>query len=332
MPDQNDRHPVAESQVPVPYASAKVEISSPVERIWQEVSSRHQDYLNAMADGHKAYLNVAAALLGQAGALPSEPQRLPAPRREAAVPAPQPVFTPAPTQSASTVQEPPKPKTNGSAGAHAFVAEPAKSAPAPATPKVESVVKPAVAAAPAQDAAAIVRAIVSEKTGYPPDMLDADMDLEGELGVDSIKQVEILSSLRDRLPHLPEIEPERLVELRTIAAIAAMIDAASPVSISAPSAAAATSAPAPAKTAAAASASSLLVSPDVIRALIAEKTGYPPDMLEDDMDLEGELGVDSIKQVEILSSLRDKYPSLPEVDPEHLAELRTIRKIADFFG
>jgi acyl carrier protein len=79
-------------------------------------------------------------------------------------------------------------------------------------------------------------------------------------------------------------------------------------------------------------ASSLQVSPDVIRALIAEKTGYPPDMLEDDMDLEGELGVDSIKQVEILSSLRDQYPSLPEVDPEHLAELRTIRKIADFFG
>ncbi len=66
--------------------------------------------------------------------------------------------------------------------------------------------------------------------------------------------------------------------------------------------------------------------------LIAEKTGYPTDMLEDDMDLEGELGVDSIKQVEILSSLRDRYPSLPEVDPEHLAELRTIRKIADFFA
>jgi len=55
-------------------------------------------------------------------------------------------------------------------------------------------------------------------------------------------------------------------------------------------------------------------------------------MLEDDMDLEGELGVDSIKQVEILSSLRDQFPSLPEVDPEHLSELRTIRKIADFFG
>jgi acyl carrier protein len=79
-------------------------------------------------------------------------------------------------------------------------------------------------------------------------------------------------------------------------------------------------------------ASSPVVSTDVIRTLIAEKTGYPADMLEDDMDLEGELGVDSIKQVEILSSLRDQFPALPEVDPEHIAELRTIRKIADFFA
>ncbi|MCF6328510.1 MAG: phosphopantetheine-binding protein, partial [Henriciella sp.] len=74
------------------------------------------------------------------------------------------------------------------------------------------------------------------------------------------------------------------------------------------------------------------ISADTVRALIAEKTGYPTDMLEDDMDLEGELGVDSIKQVEILSALKDQNPSLPEVDPEVLAELRTIRAIADFFS
>tara|TARA_R110001599_G_scaffold125587_3_gene298502 strand:+ start:75 stop:335 length:261 start_codon:yes stop_codon:yes gene_type:complete len=74
------------------------------------------------------------------------------------------------------------------------------------------------------------------------------------------------------------------------------------------------------------------ITPDVIRALVADKTGYPSSMLEDDMDLEGELGVDSIKQVEILSALRDQHPSLPEVDPEAIAELRTIRKIADFFS
>ncbi|WP_291202187.1 beta-ketoacyl synthase N-terminal-like domain-containing protein [Hyphomonas sp.] len=327
MPDQNDRKIVAAPPATAPQSAGRVDLSSTVERIWQEVSLRHQDYLSAMAEGHKAYLNAAAVLLGQAGALPTEPQLLPAPR--AAAPAP--VDTPPPAPAPA-----PAPKANGSNGTHAFVPEPVRptsaEAPATAPAKAPLAPKPAAAAAPVLDASGIVRAIVSEKTGYPPDMLDADMDLEGELGVDSIKQVEILSSLRDRLPHLPEIEPERLVELRTIAAIAAMIDAATPGGAPAAAAAQASALRAETKPAVAPAASALLVSPDVIRALIAEKTGYPPDMLEDDMDLEGELGVDSIKQVEILSSLRDKYPSLPEVDPEHLAELRTIRKIADFFG
>lgn len=331
MPDQNGRHPVAAPPSPVAQTAGRVEITSPAERIWQEVSNQHQNYLNAIADGHKAYLNAAAILLGQAGAVQTEPPLLAAARAAAPQPAPQPVFAPATAPApAPAPAEASRPKVNGSGGAHAFAAEPDKAPAAPAPVPAQPAQTPSGASPSVLDSAAIVRAIVSEKTGYPPDMLDADMDLEGELGVDSIKQVEILSSLRDRLPHLPEIEPERLVELRTIAAIAAMIDAAAPGGRSSP----APATPARAETTGAAppAASSLLVSPDVIRALIAEKTGYPTDMLEDDMDLEGELGVDSIKQVEILSSLRDRYPSLPEVDPEHLAELRTIRKIADFFG
>tara|TARA_R110001606_G_scaffold351961_3_gene502329 strand:- start:3932 stop:4429 length:498 start_codon:yes stop_codon:yes gene_type:complete len=165
-------------------------------------------------------------------------------------------------------------------------------------------------------------------------MLDADMDLEGELGVDSIKQVEILSTLRERMPHLPEIDPEQLVELRTINAIATMIGGSAPAPtppVPAPAAAALAPVAPPAAVSAPAS-NGNGITPDVIRALVADKTGYPSSMLEDDMDLEGELGVDSIKQVEILSALRDQHPSLPEVDPESIAELRTIRKIADFFS
>ncbi len=55
-------------------------------------------------------------------------------------------------------------------------------------------------------------------------------------------------------------------------------------------------------------------------------------MLDPGMDLEGELGVDSIKQVEILSALRERMPDLPEIDPAQIAELRTIRSIAGFFA
>jgi len=70
----------------------------------------------------------------------------------------------------------------------------------------------------------------------------------------------------------------------------------------------------------------------MLRAIVAEKTGYPEDMLEDGMDLEGELGIDSIKQVEILAALRDQAPDLPDVDPSQLSELRTIGQIAGFLG
>jgi hypothetical protein len=41
-------------------------------------------------------------------------------------------------------------------------------------------------------------------------------------------------------------------------------------------------------------------------------TGYPIEMLEKDLDLEADLGIDTVKQMEILSMLKDKYGSLSE--------------------
>ncbi|MFN4102120.1 MAG: phosphopantetheine-binding protein, partial [Pararhodobacter sp.] len=314
-------------QVPAAMSAPSAPASA-VERIWHDVSQRHQDYLQSTAAAHTAYLNAAAALLSgtqipyaEAPALPAQAQLPPPPAAD--VPPPE-----APKANGAAYSAPAKPYTNG----HAVPQPVPAPKPTPAPQPVAAPPAPAAAAATGPDPIALVRAIISEKTGYPVDMLEADMDLEGELGVDSIKQVEILSTLRDRMPELPEIEPERLVELRTIAAIAAMITGAT--GAAAPSAPAPAPQPQPAAPApaAAAAASNGGVSAEIVRGLIAEKTGYPTDMLEDDMDLEGELGVDSIKQVEILSALRDRYPSLPEVDPEQIAELRTIRKIADFFA
>ena len=286
--------------------------ASTTERIMQEVSQRHADYMAAMSTAHSAFLNVAAQL---AGHVPSEPVR-----SEVPVALPAPVASPPPAMPAhpdiATQAAPPA------------AAPPPAPKPAAAPVQTHPVAEPAAPAALAPgggNAISLVRSIIAEKTGYPEDMLEPDMDLEGELGVDSIKQVEILSTLRERMPDLPEIDPEQLVELRTISAIAAMIDASNAGTPQT----AASAAPAPAPMAAVPTGA---ISADTVRALIAEKTGYPEDMLEDDMDLEGELGVDSIKQVEILSALRDQHPELPEVDPEVLADLRTIRAIADFFG
>ncbi|OGS01343.1 MAG: hypothetical protein A2V88_17765 [Elusimicrobia bacterium RBG_16_66_12] len=43
-------------------------------------------------------------------------------------------------------------------------------------------------------------AIVSEKTGYPAETINPDMDLEGDLGIDSIKRVEISRPSRRSSP------------------------------------------------------------------------------------------------------------------------------------
>ena len=40
--------------------------------------------------------------------------------------------------------------------------------------------------------------IVAEMTGYPPDLLDLDLDLEADLGVDTVKQAEVFASVRQR--------------------------------------------------------------------------------------------------------------------------------------
>jgi acyl carrier protein len=66
--------------------------------------------------------------------------------------------------------------------------------------------------------------------------------------------------------------------------------------------------------------------------VVAEKTGYPTDTLELDMDVEADLGIDSIKRVEILGAMRKRFPSAPNLKPEELAELRTLQQIVDYLA
>jgi acyl transferase domain-containing protein/NAD(P)H-dependent flavin oxidoreductase YrpB (nitropropane dioxygenase family)/NADP-dependent 3-hydroxy acid dehydrogenase YdfG len=44
-----------------------------------------------------------------------------------------------------------------------------------------------------------------------------------------------------------------------------------------------------------------------LRRLISERTGYPPELLADDADLEADLGIDSVKRVEVLGALQRVY-------------------------
>lgn len=66
-------------------------------------------------------------------------------------------------------------------------------------------------------------AIVADRTGYPPEMLDPTLDLEADLGIDSIKRVEILNSFRKLLPedrqNALEDGIERLAGVKTLQGI-----------------------------------------------------------------------------------------------------------------
>ena len=54
--------------------------------------------------------------------------------------------------------------------------------------------------------------IVSERTGYPRSMLDPTLDLEADLGIDSIKRVEILNNFRKLLPEATQSKLESGIE------------------------------------------------------------------------------------------------------------------------
>ncbi|TWI65061.1 polyketide-type polyunsaturated fatty acid synthase PfaA [Desulfobotulus alkaliphilus] len=161
----------------------------------------------------------------------------------------------------------------------------------------------------------LLKAIVARHTGYPEDMIQADMDLEADLGIDSIKRVEILSELEGHFPAMAAFAPEVLAEARSLQAFANLL-ADSPAAI-----------PGPAETRKTASPAKLSPIP-AITELVSRHTGYPEDMIQADMDLEADLGIDSIKRVEILSELEGLYPSLATLAQEVLATARSIAAIA----
>ncbi|OLZ51278.1 type I polyketide synthase [Amycolatopsis keratiniphila] len=70
---------------------------------------------------------------------------------------------------------------------------------------------------------------------------------------------------------------------------------------------------------------------DTVVEVIGERTGYPVDMIEPDLDLEADLSVDSIKRAEIAGELATRL-GLTDGDPEVLAKARTAAELADLLG
>jgi len=214
---------------PVPTATSNGESGSwlvALQEIQRQTSEAHAAYQHALADGHAAYLRTSEATLsgmvaaldgtgrlpanGRAAAPPSPP-RLPT-RAPASVPAPAPAPSPRSPWPEPTVRQAP---ATVPAPALIPAAIPAAVAP-PAARTPEIPPRPAAAGPVNADLEDVVISVIADLTGYPIDVLQPDMELEHDLGIDSIKRVQILSRVRDRVPDLPSVDPAQLAGLSSI--------------------------------------------------------------------------------------------------------------------
>lgn len=163
--------------------------------------------------------------------------------------------------------------------------------------------------------------LVSEKTGYPPEMLELELDLEADLGVDTVKQAELFVSIREHY-HIPRRDDLRLSDYNTLAKVIQFVRESLPQDgASAPAAAPEKPTPQPGPN------QQTIV--DRLLVLVSEKTGYPVEMLELDLDLEADLGIDTVKQAELFVELREAY-NIPRRDDLRLSDYNTLAKVAQF--
>ena len=171
--------------------------------------------------------------------------------------------------------------------------------------------------------------IIAEKTGYPMDMLDLDLDLEADLGIDTVKQAEMFAAIRAAYD-IPREDNLKLRDFPTLAHVIQFVYDRKPDLKPATAAAAAVAPPSTteASPAPAAPAEDDPVKETVLK-IIAEKTGYPPDMLDLDLDLEADLGIDTVKQAEMFAAIRAAY-DIPREDNLKLRDFPTLAHTIQF--
>ncbi|MEZ5782455.1 MAG: SDR family NAD(P)-dependent oxidoreductase [Rhizobiaceae bacterium] len=187
--------------------------------------------------------------------------------------------------------------------------------PAPAAVSQSPEVAPSV---PHQTLEELLLSIIGERTGYPADKRDADLDLEADLSIDSIKRLEIVGELgqrlglRDRLGAQSDDLVERLSTMRTLRAMLELMNAHAPRD----------------------SEVAIVPTSQMLPEIVSESTGYPIEALDLDLDLEADLSIDSIKRLEIVGRLMSRL-GMDRRDGkdamlEELSALKTLRKMSEW--
>jgi acyl transferase domain-containing protein/acyl carrier protein len=234
-------------------------------------------------------------------------------------------------------------------------AVPPAAAPAP-TPPVTPL--PALPVAPAQprrsaeELSSFLVNFVVEQTGYPPEIVELDADLEADLGIDSIKKAQLFGEIGEyfAIPPRADLSLDDFPTLRHV--LGFLIEATGRVedgmatrpTVPGPAAgvsmgaignghagyAAATTATATATATAPPRAGR---SPDELSAFlvnfVVEQTGYPPEIVELDADLEADLGIDSIKKAQLFGEIGEYFAIPPRADLS-LDDFPTLRHVLGF--
>ena len=249
------------------------------------------------------------------------------------VAAPKPTVAPAPKPVSAPVVAPPAP-----VGVSRETPAPVAVAPAPVpvavveTPATPAPV-PAPVAPPVDRVTQEVLAIIAEKTGYPAEMLDVDLDLEADLGVDTVKQAETFVAVREAFD-IPRPDSMALRDYPTLRHVINFVFTARPelkVAVAvqpSPDGRGSPISPLPEGEGPGVRAAADPVTTKVL-AIIAEKTGYPAEMLDVDLDLEADLGVDTVKQAETFVAVREAF-DIPRPDSMALRDYPTLRHVIGF--
>ena len=158
------------------------------------------------------------------------------------------------------------------------------------------------AAAPAgDDVTDTVVGVVSQLTGYPAELLDVDLDLEADLGVDTVKQAEIFAAIREHYG-VARDDNLKLRDFPTLTHVVGWIrdKTGTPQHPPQPG----TGRSGGARLAAAPAGDDVT---DTVVGVVSQLTGYPAELLDVDLDLEADLGVDTVKQAEIFAAIREHY-------------------------
>ncbi|HEV7854220.1 MAG TPA: beta-ketoacyl synthase N-terminal-like domain-containing protein, partial [Mycobacterium sp.] len=150
----------------------------------RQTAEAHAVYQRAMAESYGSFLQTAeTGFRGLTALLGGEAATADARSTDASVPQPLPTPVASPVEAPAAVPMPDIVATTLAVEVMAVPIPVAVLAPTPVT-------------VPASvDLHALMLAVVAEKTGYPAEMLNLDLDLEGDLGIDSIKRVEILAAI-----------------------------------------------------------------------------------------------------------------------------------------